>query len=174
MLFTNAPFRWAFLLCSILACGGVLSLVKVWPSTPPYIPARVRISMVDWIQAQALARNACSMTEATDLDTRLQQWRSAIGNDPGSLRHNRGYLQALFAHDRARKFNEDALQTVFWTLRLSHINQTVWDWVRKGCSNTSLITIFYLSSNPTLAPGPSTWNEFNSRLFSRTDERKIF
>ena len=110
-------------LCVLIAVGTVVSVLKIWPSTPPWIAQEVRISFIDWLQSEGLARRAREMDQRMDGDSKYLYWRAAIGNNPGSSTLNREYLEALIEQDTDREYWSDAMRTGMWLLRLSNTNR---------------------------------------------------
>ncbi|MCS1411299.1 MAG: hypothetical protein M2R45_04497 [Verrucomicrobia subdivision 3 bacterium] len=122
-LFSTSPwFRRGFALCLIIAIGVPLTTVKLLNSTPPGTNTQYMISVIDWLQAQALARTARTMDENADPEQRFINWRMAIGNNPGSLDLNRSYLKALITYDTQRKSWQSAIRTSLWLQELSRTN----------------------------------------------------
>lgn len=99
-----------------------LTLIKFWPAIPPHVPARQRMSVLDWFQARALAQHARRLEGEIPLEQSRHWWRSAIGNHPGNVELNRDYLTILVKYDSFKEYWSDARNTAFWLLLINQTN----------------------------------------------------
>ena len=124
LLITSKGFRLCFLLCSLIFAGTPLCILKLFQTSEGETGPVIKISALDWLQGESLARRARNAVLAEDLDTAFHSWRAAIGNHPTKASFNREYLQALLKLDKKRSQWHDGLRTSHWLLHLSRTNQT--------------------------------------------------
>ena len=124
VLFTSRWFRYSFALCLSIAIGVPIAVTKFIPATKPRFRPEIHFSLLDWTQAEALARTARKAVELAEPALAFSSWRMAIGNNPGKADFNRDYLKALVRMDKKRDHWKDAIQTSFWLLHLSNTNQS--------------------------------------------------
>jgi hypothetical protein len=124
VLFTSRWFRYSFSLCLAIAIGAPIAVTKFIPATKPGFRPEIHFSLLDWIQAEALARTARKAVESEQPALAFNSWRMAIGNNPGRADFNRNYLESLVKMDKKRDYWKDAIQTSFWLLHLSNTNQS--------------------------------------------------
>ena len=82
------------------------------------------ISLIDSIQAQALAKTAREITTFEEREPCFQAWRAAIGNDPGNIELNRAYLESLLDLDVGKNHWRNGIQTARWLCKLTRTNLT--------------------------------------------------
>ncbi|MBT5707908.1 MAG: hypothetical protein HOI66_16465 [Verrucomicrobia bacterium] len=124
VLFTSRWFRYSFALCLSIAIGVPIAVTKFIPATKPGFRPEIHISLLDWIQSEALARTARKAVDSAQPTLAFSSWRTAIGNNPGRADFNRDYLKALVRMDKKRDHWKDATRTTFWLLHLSNTNQS--------------------------------------------------
>ena len=122
LLFKERWFRAATFLVMAITVGVPLIALKTFPVTPQGVTPEVKISALDWLQSRALAYRAMNLSPESGLHHHVESWRMAIGNNPGSLGHNRAYLAILRKLDVRRKYWSDAVRTGAWLLKLSPTN----------------------------------------------------
>ena len=101
-----------------------MAVTKFIPATEPGFLPEIHFSLLDWIQAEALARTARKAVVSDQPALAFNSWRMAIGNNPGKADFNREYLECLVGMDKKRDYGKDAIQTSFWLLKLSNTNQS--------------------------------------------------
>lgn len=95
--FTRLPTgsKSVLVVLAVFVATGVLSLVKIFPSTPRGFLPEYRMSVLDKLQAASLARGARKEAEAGRVDEAVLGWQAAIANDPGDPKLHRGVIEAL-------------------------------------------------------------------------------
>jgi len=81
-----------------LAATGAMSALAIVATSPLFrtVPKEIeapRISLIDWIQAQTLARTARKAQESNQPEVARLAWRTAIANNSGDIRNLRSYLE---------------------------------------------------------------------------------
>jgi len=105
---------------------GVLLLAsvtaKIFPATPRDFVPKVRISLLDRVQAWALKRSARKALAAEDTEGAFQAWSSASANDPADLDAIRGLLESAMRVDRPDRATGLVLQKGNWLVWLGQTN----------------------------------------------------
>jgi hypothetical protein len=118
--------RW--LLCglagTLVFCAlGLGSFLRLWRVTEEGFTPVVRISLVDWMQAFSLARQARESIENGDVDKASRAWRLAIANHPGEPLYLREYISGLLNFSPSVERGQDSLAYGDWLLRLTETNR---------------------------------------------------
>lgn len=123
-------------LFGVLAC---LSLPKIWTVTPLGFSPRIRISVLDLLQAQALARSARQANQAGRFDEALAAWQMAVAHHPGSLTYRRELLETLIQQPNLPSSHIDrGIFTAVSLLKLSHTNLNDLTLFARFCETNSL------------------------------------
>ncbi len=114
-------FRLATFGCAAIGLLLVFSMLKIWRVTPEGHPIAVRISVVDWAQARALARTAEKAIKAGEVGDALISLQAAIANNPGDRFLMRRFLALMNASqaDAIERASDPRLQIAFWLNQLS-------------------------------------------------------
>lgn len=123
LLLSSKWFCYCFLLVAAIAIGTPLSTLKIIQTSSPESVPIIKISALDWLQAESLARTARVARSNENLDLAFHAWRSAIGNHPTKARFNREYLETLIHLDAKKRYWKDALQTSHWLLHITQTNR---------------------------------------------------
>ena len=109
---------------AVLIGFGILTILKVFRSTPPGFRPNVRMSVLDKLQAYSLAQAARKAAAEGHVDDAILGWQSAIANDPGDPNLQRGLIETLVnASDAPQKFYALGASHAFYLLRLAHTNE---------------------------------------------------
>jgi len=84
---------------SLMALFAVLMLPKIWLSTPADSDPKIRISLIDMLQARSLAKSARAQEAAQHPTEAFQSWRSAIANNPGDPSLTEGLIQFVLRQE---------------------------------------------------------------------------
>ncbi|MSU32247.1 MAG: hypothetical protein EXS25_06250 [Pedosphaera sp.] len=123
-------------LLGVLAC---LSLPKVWTVTPPEFSPRIRISMLDVLQAKALARSARKANQLGRFDEALAAWQTAVAHHPGNLTYRRDLLETLIQQPNlAPSLIDRGIFTAVSLLKLCHTNLSDLTLFARFCETNSL------------------------------------
>lgn len=109
-------------ICVVVAAP--LLLLKIWRVTPPDFSPRVRVSLLDRIQAWSLTRSARAAESRGDFETANQAWRAAAANVPVDYEALRGGLLVIPRLPKPTDFASTALAMGSWMIRLGHTNAT--------------------------------------------------
>lgn len=121
VLYLDWRFRLGMGFCVALLLAAAVMLPKVWRVTPPDMPD-VRISLLDRLQAQSLARGAKRKESIGDWESARMSWWQSIANHPAHLGYLRGYLRfelALVSGDSGERAHEFAIGRLPTFLKLS-------------------------------------------------------
>ncbi len=113
---------WSILFCLAILIGTPLSGVKVLPVSPSHIQPALKISLLDWIEAQRLSSSAQHIEEGKTKGDLLHTWKMAINANPGNTEYQKNYLEALVREDRHRESWQDAIDTTESFLLLAQTN----------------------------------------------------
>jgi tetratricopeptide (TPR) repeat protein len=109
---------------AVLIGFGILSILKVFRSTPRGFRPNVRMSALDKLQAYSLAKAARQAAADGHIDDAILGWQSAIANDPGDPDLQRGLIGTLVhAPDAPQRFYALGASHAFYLLRLTHTNE---------------------------------------------------
>ncbi|MFO1460562.1 MAG: hypothetical protein U1G08_14270 [Verrucomicrobiota bacterium] len=123
--FTRLPTgsKSVLVVLAVFVATGVLSLVKIFPSTPRGFLPEFRMSALDKLQAASLARGARKESEAGRVDEAVLGWQAAIANDPGDPRLHRGLIESLLAPPEVSpKYLTLGAANALFLLRLTQTN----------------------------------------------------
>ena len=115
-------YRWLigplvlFVLAIVLGGG---SLLRVWVTTPEGVEPIIKVSLVDLLQARALAKNALKHEAAGRISAARIAWRGVIRNSPGSVEALRRYLMILQRDEIDLSLARDSISYGEWLLRLT-------------------------------------------------------
>jgi hypothetical protein len=122
-------------LIGLVVLGTVLSLPRMWRSSPSDFLPVVRISLLDHLQCSSLQRQARRLQDEGKTEEAVLTWRQAIANNQASLEANRGLLRTLCAQTKpAALFLPQGLWQSQWLLRLTATNQSDLELVAHLCS----------------------------------------
>jgi len=103
---------------------GVAVLAKVWPTTPSGFRPKVRVSLLDKVQAYMLRSSAEKAVARGDHEAALLSWRNAFANDMGNPALARGVIRSTTALDPIPTASlGPTVQTSDWLLRLTATNR---------------------------------------------------
>ncbi|HOC00168.1 MAG TPA: hypothetical protein PKM43_15670 [Verrucomicrobiota bacterium] len=118
---------WFRMVVIALVLAVVLSLAvlaKVWPTTPSGFRPRVRVSLLDKVQAYMLRNSAEQAVARGDHEAALLSWRNAFANDMGNPALARGVIRSTTALDPIPTARlGPTVQTSDWLLRLAATNR---------------------------------------------------
>lgn len=123
ILLKDRRFRIALALASAAFFAGVISIPKVWRSTPADFEPVVKISVIDKVQAWALRRGAERNEAEGKIDAALLSWQTAFANDPGDIELARGWVRFRDRHEISPREIRAAVFPGAWLLRLGKTNQ---------------------------------------------------
>jgi tetratricopeptide (TPR) repeat protein len=115
-------FPWALGACFAILVGVPLAGAKIVPATPDHIQPRVKISFLDWIESKAHTSKAEQIFNGNEKGDLVHTLKMAVRGNPGNLSLNRELLETLISKDRRREQRQQAIETTFWSLRLSQTN----------------------------------------------------
>ncbi|MSU63410.1 MAG: hypothetical protein EXS31_13615 [Pedosphaera sp.] len=122
LLIYERMFRLAFFAALLFIPLVLLSILKVWRTTPAGFIPEVKVSGIDFVQAWSLRRTAEKEAAQGRFEDALYSWRIAAANNPGNPDLIRGCLRHLGSRDDARKYAQTALGYSSWLLRLTSTN----------------------------------------------------
>ena len=123
LLISSKLFCYCFLLGLTIAIGTPLSTLKIIQTTSKEFAPIIKISALDWLQGESLARKARIARSNEDLELAFHTWRSAIGNHPTKTLFNQEYLETLIHLDVKKRYWQDALRTSQWLLHITQTNR---------------------------------------------------
>ncbi|MCC6232853.1 MAG: hypothetical protein IT580_09435 [Verrucomicrobiales bacterium] len=123
-LVLDPAFSAAFLGLVLCGLGVAVGIPKVWRTTPEgFAKATIRVSLIDFVQAWSLARNARIQALAGKDELAFQTWRAALINNLGSPTLHRGLLEFLRSTPQAPPDHAmSGLLSASWLLALGGTN----------------------------------------------------
>lgn len=164
----NPWFALAFLGMSLAALTIVVSLPRVWASTPKGFTPEIKVSLLDLAQARMLRSSAERKARQGDYAGAISAWSSALGNDPGSLDLFRGAFRCLGeGPELPQRTVGRLLNGASWMVQLGGTNRTDLGLIAGAFDKYGLAEEVYLLLNP-LAEGlePSLEAAYLKALFS--------
>lgn len=132
ILMRNIRFLVVVLGGLLFGTDAVLAVVRIWNVAPPGSEQKVRISVVDLVQAWNLSRTARRLESAGDDEGALRCWGTAIANHPTRPELSRSYIEtALRLPDQRDRLHRAAGQ-LDPLLRLSGTNANGSDALQSG------------------------------------------
>ncbi len=117
-------FRMVVIGLVLAVVAGVAVLAKVWPTTPSSFRPRVRVSLLDKVQAHMLRSSAEKSVARADHEAAVLSWRNAFANDMGNPDLARGLIRSTTALDPIPTASlGPTVQTSDWLLRLTATNR---------------------------------------------------
>lgn len=127
-------FRVVVLGMAAVLVAGVIMVPRLWVVTPPGFLPRVKVSLLDKVQAAMLKRSAERAMARQDYDGAYDAWRNAFGNNQGDPDLTRGLIRCIMAPDpMVENRLPIGVQAADWLLRLTQTNRT----------DVELVTSFY-------------------------------
>lgn len=124
MLILNFWFRLVVILFVLTVVGLVVSVPKLWQTSPPGARPVIKVSLVDLVQARILGRSARKLANAGKGHEAMNAWRAALANSPCDQRLLRSFLEhVLRAKELDRAAAVEASTTGAWLLRLTQTNR---------------------------------------------------
>lgn len=110
----------ALLICALLIG---LAIPKLWRTSPPGVEPKVKVSLIDLVQASMLGHQARKLEAAGRLEEAQHAWQSAIANNEADI----GLLTAALTSftrisEPPRRMIESAIGQAFWLMRLTNTN----------------------------------------------------
>jgi hypothetical protein len=123
LLVSHGWFRLVFCLAVALVLAVAAALPKLWPMTPKGFRPAVRISLVDLLQARALAESARRSAAAGAEEEAAFAWQGAVANNPANVEYHREALRQMLRCERlSRRYVGQTVSEVQWLLRLTGTN----------------------------------------------------
>jgi len=153
LLVLHRGFRWVVISFVMAVIALALLLPKIWLVTPEGFRPRIKISLLDKLQAWSLKRKATEAMKQERMSEAVTAWRAAWGNDPGDLSTVRGLLESISQLTHPKTEVNLSLRGASWLLRLGHTNQNDipligWTWIRCGLSERALVALNLAKDNP--------------------------
>jgi hypothetical protein len=123
-LFYDSKFRIGAAGFAAILAAIALSIPRIFVATPPWVQPKMRVSLLNRLQAKSLMRTAIRQADEGHIDDSVWTWQSALGLNPASADINRGMLSSLARlPDPRRKYLPLAMRQASWLLDLSATNQ---------------------------------------------------
>lgn len=125
ILILDPWFRAALVLVILAFCTALISLPKIWRTTPPMFRPQVRVSLLNLAQAWQLRRSARAMeAQGQDVEA-IQNWYQAFTKNAADLDTVRNALRSVIERTNAPPSLVDRVASLpGWLLRLSATNQS--------------------------------------------------
>lgn len=125
LLLFDRRSRWAIFGFIFLVGSGLLALPKLWRVTPEDAPD-IRISALDFLQAQALARTARRAENEGDIALARRAWHISIANHMGHKEHLRTFIRNEISRfdERSTPMDSHTYTYARQLMQLSHTNNT--------------------------------------------------
>jgi Flp pilus assembly protein TadD len=117
-----AWFRRCVLGSVVLVLAAGLLPLKLWRTTPRDFKPRIRVSVLDLVQANALRRTALRSAASGSRERALFSWECALANNPADVSILRGFLDELTENPPHRLSIAAGVNQSRWLLRLSRTN----------------------------------------------------
>jgi Flp pilus assembly protein TadD len=122
MLLVETRFRLVFLGVGLVLLFILISLPKIWRTTPDGFLPVVRVSLLDFAQARSLRRSAEEAAALGKWDQAQRCWEAASANNPGDIALARGCLRQFVQGPARPELLDRAARSAFWLLRLGATN----------------------------------------------------
>lgn len=120
-------YRWVIPVVIIIALLPVVGLAVILPlfrTTPPDFDPPIRISLVNYFQANALANSGKEYEEKEQWEDAERAWTLAFGTNPGQKDFLRKTLSLIGKKDVTPQSGQKSEALSRWLLRLSSTNHT--------------------------------------------------
>src|SRR5687768_472360 len=122
LILYERSFRITFFGALLLVPLVLLCALKVWPATPAHFQPLVKVSALDWVQANSLRRSAIKHAALGRFEKAFQSWRIAVANNPGDPELVRGLLRHLLQRADGRNNSQFVTGYSSWLRRLTATN----------------------------------------------------
>jgi hypothetical protein len=123
LLICQGWFRVVFGLVLAMVLLAMVAIPKVWRTTPAGFRPVIRVSLVDLVQARALAESARRSAAAGAEEEAAFAWQSAVANNVANVGYHRAALQQMLRCDQlSRQYVGQTISEIQWLLRLTATN----------------------------------------------------
>jgi predicted Zn-dependent protease len=113
---------WRFAVFVFVLAGGAFIIcfvpLKIWRRSPPGALPVIRVSLLDFAQAQSLKWSALRAERKGDWTVARSCWRVAVANDPGSITMLSGYVNAFLQSPKSLDW-ANAYEAAGWLAKVA-------------------------------------------------------